>query len=112
MTLAQLVKAYPSLFYVQSWYLEEPFIHKAPVALPEVAAWSYDAEPHLPVSASDLAAAYVRDPMRTIWRHFLWTDDVDRWGQRVYVAGVGVYGINSFQVHRMLQPKCYFVRAA
>jgi len=113
MTLAQMVSTYPRLFYQQTWYVAERFVQAYPVALPDnLTAWSDDVEPRLPVSAADLAAAYVKDPANAIWRKFLWTDDTDDYGNRVYVGGVGQYGIDRWQVHRALTPECYYVRAA
>lgn len=112
MTLAEIRATYPDLFYAQEWFKAEPFMDTVAVQLPPLLAWSYDYEPRLPVTAADLASAYVRDPMASIWRLFLWTDDHDSHGNRVYVGGVGVYGIQSFQIHRHLTPTCYYVKPA
>lgn len=113
MTLAQIKYTYPHLFYQQqTWYVAERFMQTQAVALPSLTAWSEDVEPRLHASAADLAASYVRDPDNAIWRRFLWTDDHDGYGNRVYVGGVGQYGIDRFQIHRALTPDCYYVRAA
>lgn len=102
MTLREIIAAHPSLFYRQAWYADEPFldtpangsVRPAFVVMPD----DLGAAPR----AADLAALYVESPGDPRWRRFLWTDDHDRYGQRVYVGGVGQYGINTFQIHRHL----------
>lgn len=112
MTLSQIRATYPHLFYDQQWWRNEAFAARDAIGLPDLLVWSEDVEPRLCASASDLAAKYVSDPGASLWRHFLWTDDYDRYGRRVYVGGIGHEGIGQFQVHRYLPHQPMYVRAA
>ena len=119
MTLLELRAAHPSLFYLdQHWYEPEAFANVPAVEMN--ARWSL-AETRQPfpllsntdvrlIHAVDLAALYVTEPHESRWRRFIWTDDIDRWGNRVYVSGVGQYGVDAFQVHRKLEPAAWWVR--
>lgn len=114
MTLSEIVATFPDLFYRPEpcWWRGEAFTERdaAPMSssftLSEV-PWERD-----PVRAADLVALYVRDPDDPRWRRFIWTDDIDSHGNRVYVGGVGMYGIETFQVHRKLEPSAWWVRWA
>lgn len=114
MTLAEIRAAHPDLFYRQDWFDGQSFMDAEPSEywrdhpfdLTEV---EYD-RLH-PIRAVDVAAAYMLRPTASMWKRFIWTDDVDRWGNRIYVAGVGQYGCDGFQIHRHLQPSAYWVRA-
>lgn len=115
MTLAQIRRAYPHLFYAdQHWYEGEAFMDLEPRGTLPDCFKSTDLlySDRQMVGAADFAAAYVRSPMDARWALFYWTDDLDRFGSRVYVGGVGQYGIPHFQIHRALTPNCYYVRAA
>jgi hypothetical protein len=104
-TLAEIRVAFPGLFYghghPDEWFRDQPFMQKEPVQMSDN-FWTATVPSTVPVSAADLAALYVRDPDESRWRKFLWTDDIDTYDNRVYVAGVGQYGIESFQIHRHL----------
>lgn len=105
MTLRDLIVAHPTLFYAQSWYAGEPFVdHESTGSAPrDFVVFPAPVKPFAdPVHAVDLAALYVTCPADPRWRRFLWTDDYDSHGQRVYVGGVGQYGIEAFQIHRHL----------
>lgn len=95
--LAHLVEANPDAFYRQDWWLDEPF------------AWSgstYDRHPDgsSHITAGYLAHLYLHEPDAPRWTRFIWTDDYDSHGNRVYVGGVGQYGCEGFQIHRLLVP--------
>lgn len=115
MTLREIVAAFPDLFYATNgiWWQDEPFMARQPRPISEF-FWTSEVQLDngRPVHAVDLAAFYVKHPDREVWRNFLWTDDVDQWGNRVYVGGVGQYGIEAFQIHRRLEPLAYWVGAA
>lgn len=118
MTLLELRAAHPSLFYLdQHWYETEAFANVPAVEMGS--HWSLsEVRPSFPllsntdvrmIHAVDLAALYVEQPTDSRWRRFIWTDDVDQWGNLVYVGGVGEYGIETFQVHRYLKPAAYWL---
>ncbi len=106
MKLINVVDANPALFYEQGWWREQEFAHADNTGLltiPELVGPGVDPElagflPH----ASTLAMLYVSNPDHSTWRNFLWTADKDYHGNRVYVGGVGEFGIEQFQVHRAL----------
>lgn len=117
MTLSELRTTFPELFYghghPEEWFRDEGFMQREPRAIsPFFDTLPVRPEDAGPVYAVDLAALYVRSPDASVWRRCLWTDDTDRWGNRVYVGGVGLYGIDAFQIHRKLEPECYWVRCA
>jgi len=110
MTLRELIRNRPDAFYAnQTWYIDEPFMdedHEIPADLevprvlghrgvpPELIVWYMeDIQP-----AVVLAALYVRNPDDPIWRNYLWTSDLDRQGQRVYVGSNG----HGLEIHRHL----------
>lgn len=102
MTLRDLIAANPALFYPQSWYADEPFADTEPTGnlRGDFVVVTDKLAPE--VRAADLAVFYVETPHDARWRRFIWTDDFDRYGNRVYVGGVGQYGIEAFQIHRHL----------
>lgn len=102
MTLREILAAYPSLFYRQTWYADEPFLDAPAVGRIRPDFLVMPDDMGATVRAADLAALYVTSPHDSRWRWFLWTHDRDRYGQRVYVGGVGQYGIETFQIHRHL----------
>jgi hypothetical protein len=109
-TLATLQDLYPALFYEQSWFDGEAFMATEPdESFPRFEPVPVDGQ-RRSVTSADLAWAYVQDPTASVWRRFLWTDDADQYGNRVYVGGVGEYGIEAFQIHRHLTPRAWFVR--
>lgn len=120
MTLLELRAAHPALFYRQEWYDAEPFalVPAEPMTphfrLTEVRdrfqLRQGTATTVRLIRAVDLAALYVTMPEDSRFRRFIWTDDIDRWGNRVYVGGVGMYGIPTFQVHRKLEPAAWWVQ--
>lgn len=99
---------YANLFNTsQDWFRGEGFMHR------EAAEDHASAEPpteffpvkdlgHVPGRAVwhavDLIALFVRFPTLEIWNNYLWTADLDREGQRVYVGGVS--NGRGFEIHR------------
>jgi|ERR1041385_1437320 hypothetical protein len=104
MTLTELIQAHPDLFYSQSWYEGELFMH-VPQQEPHLLSPaliihagtvpSSDADLH---RAVDWCHAYVKDPANPVWEYCLWCKDVDRWGQRVYLTKQ----VGAMQIHRYL----------
>ena len=113
MTLAEIRAAVPDLFYAQSWFDGHAFMDRPEgEPLERVTVWAerIDAHPE-PIHAVDLARLYVKTPSEPMWREFLWTDDTDDHGNRIYVGGIGKYGVEGFQVHRHLaDPGAKWVR--
>lgn len=108
-TLAELRAAHPTLFYGQTWYEREPFIDREGVPF-DCPLFAISARVGgQTIHAADLAATYVLRPDLALWRLFIWTDDVDTHGNRIYVAGVGQYGCEGFQIHRALNPQAWWV---
>lgn len=105
MTLRELVAAHPDMFYAQTWYEREAFMDSH---VPEAAAVLHAPLRFIPGKNTDvftyptstLCAAFVLDPKAPIWRHWIWTRDMDRHGQRVYV-GVGP-DERGLELHRHL----------
>lgn len=87
-SLWTLVDQHPDMFYPQDWYKGEGWTRKAP----------------LEGTAGFFANLYLLDPENPVWNRFIWTDDYDSHGNRVYVGGVGQYGCEGFQIHRLLVP--------
>lgn len=111
--MREIRAAFPELFYRShvEWFDGEEFMDVEPRRISEW-FWTSTVPTEDNVRAVDLAALYVKRPEMSAWRKFLWTCDIDRWGNRVYVSGVGAYGIDAFQIHRKLEPECYWVGAA
>ncbi len=107
MTMTELRREYPALFYRQDWFLRERFMGIYPntsePSLPRVKARGVIPEHgrDLP-RAVDLAHAYVRHPDADCWRQFWWTADTDAKGQRIYVGGVSAENGRRFEIHRHL----------
>jgi hypothetical protein len=103
MTLARLIAENSGMFYPQEWFNGEAFLEReprpwlgwpdrvAPFIVPELGG-------ALEYTAADLAALYLEDPTRPLWRRYLWTADKDHLGQRVYVGDNG----RGFEIHRHL----------
>lgn len=117
MTLAELCAQHPDLFYPQSWYADEAFMHTplphdAPVRIPtelrgagcvplvDVDSRYCQRAGTLLYPAVVLASLYVRRPQASIWKKYLWTSDRDHAGQRVYVGGTR-HG-HGLEIHRHL----------
>jgi hypothetical protein len=111
MTLREIRAAHPGLFYRQDWYEREAFMDRHPsgVLTRDFTVHPYRLHPFAqPIYAVDFAAVYVTCPDDPRWRHDLPTDDVDQYGNRVYVGSVGKNGCEGFQIHRVLTPQfCY-----
>lgn len=112
MTLREIIKENPDLFYSQSWYEDEPFMD-TPMPTNMMGGKSPDSLAYpgtvpenigIPIAlgelvpASWLARQYVQDPKNPIWDNYLWTSDKDRLGQRVYVGDNG----KGLEIHRHL----------
>lgn len=102
MTLREILRLYPRMFYPQTWYLSEPFLdidveidalHTVPtlVALPHPPR-QQDIAP----AAAQLAAMYIRHPDHSMWQQYLWCAESDLLGQRVYVGSNG----QGLEIHR------------
>ena len=107
-TLADLVRAHPKLFYPQTWYLDEEFMHcpmeEALPGLPDAVLCSgvVPDDSWLSPTAVQLADLYVRIPDAEVWERFLWCADLDQWGQRIFVGGVTQVSPRALQIHRHL----------
>jgi hypothetical protein len=110
MTLRELRASYPDLFHPnQDWFDGEPFMDQppppAPTEIPVLTGYdgippeiiSYQLETET-VPAVVLASLYVQEPDHPIWMRYLWTSDLDRLGQRVYVGENG----KGLEIHRHL----------
>ena len=96
-TLRALRAERPGLFHPnQDWFDGESFMDAPSSDTPLMTPTSvrtYGAAPR----AIYLALCYVADPLRHIWRaHYLWTSDIDRHGQRIYVGDNG----QGLEIHR------------
>ena len=113
MTLVEIVSRHPELFASQTWYVLEPFMQREAVVLPPVVLVNAELESGPEIHAADLALAYVSDPDALWWRRFVWTSDYDSHGNRVYVGGCGLYGVERWQIHRHLaKPDAWYPRFA
>lgn len=107
MTLRALRVLHPELFHpTQDWFEGEAFMdaplpldaHRSPpTSAPFVSPSLLTPAITLP-TALELALLYVEEPTHPIWRRYLWTDDTDRQGQRVYVGDNG----RGLEIHRHL----------
>jgi len=110
MTLRELIRNNPGMFYSQSWYADEPFMDAdepecLPTEIPAVTGYdgippeliSYQLETET-VPAVTLARMYISRPDHPIWMRYLWTSDMDSEGQRVFVGENG----DGFEIHRHL----------
>ena len=112
MTIRELRREHPGLFYPQDWYLAEDFMdEELPDNCPDTPPVSvaYDGIPpeflHTVFDRDDmppavvLAHLYCLHPYAPIWRaRYLWTGSLDHLGQRVYVGDNG----NGLEIHRHL----------
>ena len=110
LTVAAFRAKHIHLFYRnQDWFTGERFMERA-VPLGETSPpvevvgagvipgrAHYAAGAPLP-SVAQFVAQYVANPSALVWSRYLWTSDVDRHGQRVYVGDNG-YGL---EIHRHL----------
>ena len=108
MTLRELRRAYPELFYDQTWFEGEPFLDTtapldAPTAPPSNVLTGVDPNhwAFLPLAVT-LAQQFVRHPGSLIWTRYLWCADTDRYGQRIYVGGATGANGGKFEIHRHL----------
>lgn len=108
MTLRDLLGAERAQFYPQSWYLGEAFLeaevpaqYPLPAKLTKPGFVPTPGNPLLP-SVAELVRAYLDHPTAPIWRFWLWTRDVDRHGQAIYVGGIGHDAKHGLQIHRHL----------
>ena len=101
MTLRELRDTRPELFYPQSWFDGEAFLERdvTSVPMPDLVLPTTDAR-NAPIlmSAATLAGLYAKDRSDPIWGHYLWTADLDQYGQRVYVGDNG----RGLEIHRHL----------
>lgn len=109
MTLAEIRAAYPALFYGQEWFNGSQFMNRVGIPFDGPLFLVSARVGGVETYAADLAATYVRKPDSLIWRSFLWTDDFDDHGNRIYCAGLGQYGCEGFQIHRELTPTAWWV---
>jgi hypothetical protein len=103
MTLREIIAAHPDRFYRQTWFHGESFLGREASPVRDDFFITPIRKDDAGVYAADLAALYVTCPDDLRWRRFLWTDDYDKHGLRVYVAGVGQFGCDGFQIHRHLK---------
>ena len=110
MTLRELIKNNPGSFYPQTWYWDEAFMDaEYPTTWPDrlpVGVSNVGIPPHLIMwhqeawtPAIVLARKYIDNPTDPIWRkYYLWTNNADHLGQRVYVGDNG----SGLEIHRHL----------
>jgi len=107
MTIRDMIRDNPGLFYSQSWYDGEAFMdvelpEDSPTTLPtrrsyvgippELILW-----PHTEVvPAVVLVHLFVGNHTAPIWDGYFWTSDTDHLGQRVYVGSNG----KGLEIHR------------
>jgi hypothetical protein len=119
LSLARLRQLHASLFHpTQDWFRDQPFFSRetdidtdalgrdavgllcvggAPLQYRAGEAWEAGDVNRL-MPAVLLASLYVRYPQTPLWRHYLWTADTDRDGQRVYLGQNG----RGLEIHRHL----------
>jgi hypothetical protein len=106
-TLCEVIFKNPTLFYDQFWYYGEAFTNRRAEPLsgiPDFDQWSF---PYLfpkqdcqRASAASLCWLYVQNPDAEIWNRFLWCDDLDSRGDRIYIGGKSRTG--KLEIHRYL----------
>ncbi len=107
MTLREMRARFPSAFHPnQDWFNGEAFMDRQPrpwLGWPDAVLHlrgSFPIDPDamdtLTYTAADLAALWLEDPTREMWGRYLWTNDLDHLGQRVFV------GVNEgrMELHR------------
>lgn len=104
MTLRDLLREYPAMFYPQTWYADEPWLDTVidttqpmPTTWVHTGAVTKDPVTYLP-TAGQFAWHYVQDPTHIIWQMYLWCAECDAQRQRVYVGTNG----HGFEIHRHL----------
>lgn len=106
MNIVQMVEANPSLFYAQSWYANEQFARAAASDGRICPPKSVKRLGKMPkgtiylVRAADLVALYVDHPNHPAFLDYLWTSDLDSFGQRIYVGGTR--SGRGLEIHRHL----------
>lgn len=109
MTIRQMMREHPELFYSQDWYAEEDFTDMelpegAPITMPQDRSHEGVPPEYLlwhttqVVPAVVLVNLYVMNPTDPIWESYFWTSDLDHLGQRVYVGSNGM----GLEIHRHL----------
>ena len=111
MTFRQLLADHRDRFHPQTWYAGERFLDwpcAHPIRLP-----TFESHPDLadlsPVELAELPRAvllaelFLKYPNAPLWGQYLWTCDVDQWGQRVYVGGACPENGHRLEIHRHLQ---------
>lgn len=105
-TLEEILSSYSNLFYEQHWYEGEDFLQRRaePLMMPTFEQWSFPCtfpkQDIQRVSASSLSWLYVHNPDAPIWNKYLWADDLDRNGDRIYIGGKSNTG--KLEIHRHL----------
>lgn len=108
-TVANLIARNRHLFYPQTWYEGERFMGaKVPTGelsppVEVVGAGVVPGRLHFAAgvplpSLAELVGQYVQHPNALVWKRYLWTSDLDRHGQRVYVGDNG----EGLEIHRHL----------
>jgi len=109
-TLRALLAKHPTRFYAQTWYADEAFLDEEPdhgAPLPRVL--DCDGVPKASrYTAATLAALYLQHPTHPMWDRYLWTADMDRDDQRIYVGSVTNTG--TFEIHRHIHLSDRFAR--
>ena len=85
----------------QDWFNGEAFMEAeatCPEMFTEVTTSFRPTKPSILPKAVDLAWLYLHHSHDPIWSRYLWTADVDRYGQRVYVGDNG----KGLEIHRHL----------
>jgi len=92
-----MIATHPDRFYPQTWHEGEAFMDTEPrtdLQRPNLHVGTGATE----YTAADLAALWLADPSAGIWSFYLWTNDTDEHGQRVYVGQNG----KGLEIHRHL----------
>ena len=107
MNLFDLMADYPDAFHQsQDWYVNESFMGThLPENIPErIVGVKYQNVPPdmIPWQLIDavptvtLAWLYIQNPSDPMFKHYLWTSDLDNNGQRVYIGDNGL----GLEIHR------------
>jgi hypothetical protein len=93
-TLLRLIINNPDKFYKQDWYFNEEFANKDVGGI-------YTDTPYNTLPAAVYAYRYLKS--KGFEDYYMWTNDFDSKGDRVYVGGAGFKGRpKGFQIHRHL----------
>lgn len=108
-TILSLREQFPKLFAAQTWFAEEPFASQLLLRRIDDLPRYLSNPGRLPrrrcPRAVQLVELYTRTPTEPLWHRFLWCEDTDRWGQRVFVGGIGMergFLGTGFQIHRFV----------